>query len=140
MNTRPYLILVVLAAGIAAGCNRNEPPPPSPQDAANAAHDSAAQTRDQFLASMDKKMTDLDAKIDKLSSQAGNATGDAKVREDQALATLRTQRDTVRKDYDQLKASTGDTWDKTKASFQSAWNSLVKTYDDAVAKVTSHSS
>jgi hypothetical protein len=138
MNTK-YLLIVALTAGMLTACNRNEPPL-NPQDAANAAHDSAAQTRDEFLASMDKNMSELDAKIDKLASQAANATGDAKVREDQALADLRSQRDAVRKDYDQLKASSGDVWEKTKAGFQSAWDSLEKSYDNAVAKVTSSSS
>ncbi len=135
MNTK-YLMMVALTAGMLTACNQNEPPP-NPPDAANAAQDSAARTRDEFLASMDKKMTELDAKIDKLASQAANAAGDAKVREDQALADLRSQRDAVRKEYDHLKASSGDAWEKTKAGFQSAWDSLVKSYDNAVTKITS---
>ena len=128
--------MIVLAAGMMTACDRNEPPT-TQQDAANAAKDSAAQTRDEFLASMDKKMTELDAKIDKLANKAANETGDAKVRADQALADLRSQRAAVRKEYDELKSSTQDAWDKTKAGFQSAWDGLVKAYDDAVSKVTS---
>jgi uncharacterized coiled-coil DUF342 family protein len=136
MKSKLCLVIVVLASGMISACNRNEPPP-TPQDAANAAQDSAAQTRDEFLASMDKKMTELDAKIDKLASKSADATGDAKVRADQALADLRSQRDAVRKEYDELKASTADTWQKTKAAFQSAWGSLVQSYDNAVSKLSS---
>lgn len=72
------------------------------------------QARDEFLASMDKKMTELDAKIDKLASKSADAVGDAKVRADQTLADLRSQRDALRKEYDQLKASGQDAWDNTK--------------------------
>ena len=136
MKSKLCLVIVVLATGMVTACHRNEPPP-NPQDAANAAQDSAAQTRDEFLASMDKKMTELDAKIDKLASKSADATGDAKVRADQALADLRSQRDAVRKQYDELKTSAGDTWDKTKAAFQSVWGNLVKSYDDAVSKISS---
>jgi hypothetical protein len=127
--------MVVLATGMITACNRDEPQP-SPQDVVNAARDSAAQTRDEFLASMDKKMTQLDAKIAKLETKSADAAGDAKVRADQALADLRSQRDAVRKQYDELKLSTADAWEKTKAAFQSAWGNLVKAYDNAVSKVT----
>jgi hypothetical protein len=136
MKTKLSLFIIVLASGLITACNHNEPPP-TPQDAANAAKDSAAQTRDEFLASMDKKMTELDAKIDKLASKSADAVGDAKVRADQALADLRSQREAVRKQYDTLKASSQGAWDQTKAGFQSAWDSLVKSYDNAVAKITS---
>ncbi len=95
------------------------------------------ESRDKFLASMDKKMADLDAKIDRLANKSGNAAGDAKLREDQALAELRAQREAVRKDYDDLKASTHEGWVKTRTSFQSAWDNLVKAYDNVVAKATS---
>jgi hypothetical protein len=140
MKTKVHLVIMLAAAGIFSACNRDNPQPPTPQaaaDAANAAADSAAQTRDQFLASMDKKMSELDAKIDHLSDKAANATGDAKVRADQAVADLRAQRDAVRKEYDQLKASSEDAWVKTKATFRSAWDNLVKSYDNAVAEISS---
>ncbi len=135
MKTKLHIMIVVLATGFITACNRNEPPPPTPQDTATAVKDGAAQTRDQFLASMDKQMAELDAKIDKLASKSATATGDAKVRDDMALTELRTQREAVRKEYDQLKAASGDAWDKTKAGFQSAWDGLVKSYDNAVAKL-----
>jgi peptidoglycan hydrolase CwlO-like protein len=139
MKTKPYLIISVVCAGIVAACDRDQPSPSTQTtvDSANATQDAAAKTRDEFLASMDKKMTELDAKIDRLASQSASATGDAKIRADQALADLQSQRDAVRKEYNELKASTGDAWDKTKAAFQSAWNSLVKTYDDAASRLSS---
>lgn len=140
MKTNLHLAILA-AAGLLTACNRdNTVPPPAPttpQAAADAARDSAAQTRDQFLASMDRKMAELDAKIDKLEAKSATAEGDARIRADQALADLRAQREAVRKEYSELKASSSDTWDKTKAGFQSAWDSLVKTYDNAVAKLGS---
>jgi Skp family chaperone for outer membrane proteins len=139
MKTKPFLIVSVVTAAIVTACDRDQPPPSTQTtvDSANATLDAAAKTRDEFLASMDKKMTDLDAKIDRLASQSATASGDAKLRADRALADLQAQRDAVRKEYKELKASTGDTWDKTKAAFQSAWDGLVKAYDDAASKLSS---
>ncbi|HTA29583.1 MAG TPA: hypothetical protein VK731_03830 [Candidatus Cybelea sp.] len=139
MKTKPFLIVSVLAAAIVTACNRDQPPPSTQTtvDSANATKDAAVMTRDQFLASMDKRMTELDAKIDRLASQSATVSGDAKVRADRALADLQAQRDGVRKEYNELKASTGDAWDKTKAAFQSAWDGLVKAYDDAASKISS---
>jgi hypothetical protein len=133
MKANIYLTMLAVTAGIAVGCNNNTPPPS--QDAANAAQDSAAQTKDQFVASMDKRMVEMDVKIDRLASKAANATGDAKAKADQALADLRPQRDAVKKQYDDLKASGQDVWTKTKAGFQSAWDGLVKAYDNTAAKI-----
>jgi len=89
------------------------------------------------MASVDKQMVALDKKIDELSDKAATATGDTKVRSDQAIADLKSQREAVRKEYKELKASTNDTWDRTKSAFQSAWQGLEKDYDKAVAKISS---
>ncbi len=144
MNTKPYILIVALSSGILTACNRSEvpppPPPPPPQDTAvaahEAAHEAAAETRDQYLAQMDKRIAELDVKIDKLNAKSATATGDKKVREDEAIADLRSQREAVRKQYDELKASPHDSWDKTKAAFQSAWDSLQNSYDKAVSKMS----
>jgi hypothetical protein len=141
MKTKPYFIIIVIAAGIVSGCNRNDQPPAADQNLkqqVNATEDASAKAKDEFLASMDKDMVALDAKIDKLANKSANATGDAKVRADQALADLQSQRDAVRKQYDKLKLSVQDAWDTTKAGFQSAWDGLVKAYDDTAAKLSSN--
>jgi hypothetical protein len=53
---------------------------------------------------------------------------------------LRADRDIVKAKYDDMTASSGDTWGKTKAAFQAAWADVEKGYDDAKAKFTSSGS
>jgi peptidoglycan hydrolase CwlO-like protein len=138
MNTKPYVLIIALSSGIITACNRSEPPPPPPpsQDTATAVHDQAVATRDEYLAQMDKKTAELDAKIAKLEEKEATATGDRKLREDEAIADLKSQREALRKNYADLKASTHDTWDKTKAAFQSAMDNLQNSYDKAVSKIS----
>jgi peptidoglycan hydrolase CwlO-like protein len=144
MKINYYLLAAVLVISI-AGCNRdkdtNTEPPVTGQDvkdkykdALKTTGDYTAQTKDQFMADTDKKMKELNARIDDLSNKSANLKDDAKVQADKALAALRADRDAAAKKYDELKQSSGDAWDKTKAAFQSAWNDVEKAYDDAKAK------
>jgi hypothetical protein len=137
--------LTVLAATLAlAGCSNN-----NDQSGANAPNDaasttstnagaalmkSAAQTKDEFLASMDRKMKDLDAGIDELSKKAEGYTGDAKAEADKTLASLREQRAALGAKYDELRQSSHAAWEDTKAGFQSAWDDLEKAYENAKSK------
>jgi Skp family chaperone for outer membrane proteins len=134
-------LVLFAAVGLFTACNHDSTapatPPPDPQAAAQAAGDAAAQVRDQFLATVDKKMAELDAKIDRLEAKTASAEGAAQAKAHQALADLRARREALRKEYSELKASSQDSWDKTKADFQSSWNSLIKTYDKTVEKISS---
>jgi len=140
MKTPPLLFAMAAAAAL-TGCNRDTTidvdkssgnPPPNGQVFAN-------QERDKFIAAMDRQRAEFDAKINELATKSADLQGDAKVNADKALADLRVQRDAMNKHYDELKSASGDTWDKTKADFQSAWDSLQKAYDQTRAKLTSTS-
>jgi chromosome segregation ATPase len=135
MKTKLYGIIAAASAALLTGCNQPaSPPPPAPQ-ADQTATNSIAQGRDEFIAATDKKLAELDAKIDRLSASIADAADDAKVEIKKEIADLRTQRDAVRKQYDQLKGVNQDLWDKTKADFQQGWDKLVRTYDDTAAKI-----
>jgi hypothetical protein len=137
--------LTVLAATLAlVGCSNNndQTGASAPNDAASATStntasplvNSAEQTKDEFLASMDRKMKDLDAGIDDLSKKAEGYTGDARAEADKTLASLREQRAALGKKYDELKQSSAAAWQDTKAGFQTAWDDLEKAYENAKAK------
>jgi uncharacterized lipoprotein NlpE involved in copper resistance len=137
--------LTALAATLAlVGCSNNnsQTGANAPNDAASAAStntgsslmNSAAQTKDEFLASMDRKMKDLDAGIDDLSKKAEGYTGDAKAEADKTLASLREQRATLGTKYDELKQSSEAAWQDTKAGFQTAWDDLERAYENAKSK------
>jgi len=103
-------------------------------DAVNSTKDYAAQSKDEFLATMSKKMKDLDGKIDDLTKKSAGYKDDAKAQADKALAELRQQRDVLGRKFDDLKKSGQDTWDKARAGMASAWSEVEKAYNNAKAK------
>src|SRR4051794_4188376 len=56
------------------------------RDAATATRNYVAENKDEFLASMDKKLKELDQKILALTNKSGTYKDDAKVQADKALA------------------------------------------------------
>jgi uncharacterized protein (DUF3084 family) len=131
-----------------AGCNResdmSSPAPAKPvtgqdvkeqyKDALNTTKDYAVQNKDEFIAASEKKLKDLDTKMDELTAKAAGLKDDAKVQADKALATLKEQRTVLAKKLDELKNATADGWDKTKAAFTAAWADVEKAYADAKSK------
>jgi uncharacterized lipoprotein NlpE involved in copper resistance len=130
------LCLNVLAVTLAlVGCsNNNDQTGAASAVSTNTLANSAAQTKDEFLASVDQKMKDLDAGIDDLSKKTEGYTGDAKTEADKTLASLRDQRAALGKKYDELKQSSEAAWQDTKAGFQTAWDDLEKAYENAKSK------
>jgi hypothetical protein len=140
-----YFFVAVLLSAVFAGCDRDKnsttDQPVTSQDvkdkykdALKTTGDYAVQSKDDFMAAMDKKMKELDAQISDLSQKSANLKDDAKIQADKAMARLREERDAAGKKYDELKQSSQSTWDKSKAAFQAAWNDVENAYTDAKAK------
>jgi hypothetical protein len=132
-------IPLLLSAAFFAGCNpdNNPPSPVGTIPPTNGMAASLSNSKDEFLAAAHQKMLDLDAKIQELSNKSGDLKDDAKVQADKALDELRKQRAALGKEYDNLKQSSQDTWDKTKAAFSAGLDDVQKAYQDAKAKFTS---
>jgi hypothetical protein len=92
------------------------------------------ETKDEFITAMTKKLADLDTKIAELAQKSEGLKDDAKVQADQALATLRGQRDTVKQKFDEAKAATSDVWKDFKAGVEVAMNQLETAYENAKSK------
>jgi hypothetical protein len=93
-----------------------------------------AETKDEFITAMTKKLADLDAKVAELAQKSEGLKDDAKVQADQALTTLRGQRDTVKAKFDEAKAATSDVWKDFKAGVEVAMNQLETAYENAKSK------
>ena len=104
------------------------------RDAVDATKNYAAQNKDQFVASMETKMKELDRKIDELSSKGETLAADAKSDANKALDSLREERTQLRQKFDELKKSSQDTWKDVKAGCESAMKELEKAFDNAKAK------
>jgi DNA repair exonuclease SbcCD ATPase subunit len=93
-----------------------------------------AETKDQFITAMTKKLADLDAKVAELAQKSEGLKDDAKVQADQALAALRGQRETAKQKFDQAKLATNDAWKDFKAGVEVAMNQLETAYENAKSK------
>jgi PBP1b-binding outer membrane lipoprotein LpoB len=148
MKHHQYIALLAVLI-VLPGCSREEQttrdqrPEPSAQtrdlqerykDAAVATKEYVAKNKDEFVASMDKKLKELDGKITDLAKQTESYKDDAKLEADKALATLREQRQKLSDQFEQLKQSSADAWTDLKARFESAMGEVEKTYDEFKAK------
>jgi hypothetical protein len=131
MKMKFWVLIVAMAAAIAGCSEKQEVANTTPTNTVTA---SATQTKDEFVASVNAKMKELDAQIDALKAKSADYKDDAKVQADKALDELRKQRAVLSAKFDELKQSSQDTWDKTKSAFQSAWDDMQKAYDDTKAK------
>jgi len=105
------------------------PPAPSPT-----LKDTALETKDEFITAMDKKLKDLDAKITELTEKSKGYQSDAKTQADQALATLREQRDKANQKFEQAKTAAADAWKDMKGGVELALNQLETAYENAKSK------
>ncbi len=141
-----FTVSIVLAGCSRTDQARNEKPPDTTVTAENikaqhkdtaaatATTNSAAENKAEFLASMEKKMKDLDAKIGELTQKAEGYKDDAKVQADQALATLREQREQVKDKFEEVKKASAEAWKEVKAGFASAMDELEKAFENVKSK------
>ncbi|MDB4997343.1 MAG: hypothetical protein JWM74_4775 [Myxococcaceae bacterium] len=78
--------------------------------------------RQQDLATIDKKLAELDAK-------ALHATGTAKANADVSLATAHKKRDALAADLANVNTSTTTTWDATKTRIEDGFTDLKRSVD-----------
>src|SRR5207249_4717447 len=70
--------------------------------------------KEEFVGTAEKKLADLGAKIDDLAKKAATATGDVKAQTDQAVTSLREQRDKAGAAFEELKKASADAWQALK--------------------------
>jgi hypothetical protein len=134
-----YCLMGVAASALLLGCDQNKSGVPSDTNSPAAPPNTnkvvgVGETKDDFVASMDKKLRELDDKISELAKKSEGYKDDAKTQADKALASLRDERDTVSKKLDDLKKSGQEAWEQTKVSVVSAWHDLESAFDNAKAK------
>jgi CHASE3 domain sensor protein len=104
------------------------------KDAAAATKSYVVENKDEFVASMTKKLSELDDKIAELAKKSEPYKDDAKAEADKALATLREQRQAANEQFEKAKQASADAWTEVKARCASAMTELEKAYDNVKAK------
>lgn len=131
------------------GCSRsekadNEKAPAAPvsaqnvqdqfKNAATTAKTYVVENKDEFIAAMNKKLQELDGKIEELAKKSEPYKDDAKVQADKALAALREQRQAVNAQFEKAKQAGGDAWEDIKSNCALAMAELEKAYENVKAK------
>ena len=99
------------------------------KEAAEAAKTLLTSPRDQFVASMQQKLTDMDQKINELGDSIVVLNENTYANE--AINSLWEQRFQLDPLFEELTKSSVEAWDDAKLAFESAFAELEKAYQDA---------
>ncbi len=104
------------------------------KNAATATKNYVAENKDEFVASMNQKLKELDDKITAMSKKSEDYKDDAKVQADKAVQSLRQERQSVNEQFEKLKQSSAEGWEKLKAGLNTAIAELDQAYTNAKSK------
>src|SRR5437867_13103299 len=136
-----YPITLLLGLALLSGCDRNSQtssatnsgPGVTSQELKDKYKDAAAATKnylgenkDEFVASMNQKLKELDDKIAAMRKKSEGFTDDTKTQADKALANLREERKSVSEQFEKLKQSSAEGWEKVKTGFTNSMAELEK--------------
>jgi TolA-binding protein len=128
------------------GCNKPAERPPQQTNTGLPVPGSATQAlqsirgqfergKDQVISTTEQKLKDFDVRIDELGRKAEGLAVDAKAEANKALEVLREKRAQLQPRIEELKKSTQQTWEDTKAGLETAMTELDKAYQNARSKL-----
>ncbi len=106
------------------------------QDSVAAAKNYVVESKDEFVAAMDRKLQELDGKIRQLGQKSASYKDDAKAQAEQTLAALRAQRNLVSEKFEEMKKASAERWNEAKTGFFSAVGELEKSCDNAKSRLS----
>ncbi len=101
-----------------------------------AAKNYVVESKDEFVAAMDRKLQELDGKIRQLGQKSASYKDDAKAQAEQTLAALRAQRNLVSEKFEEMKKASAERWNEAKTGFFSAVGELEKSCDNAKSRLS----
>jgi hypothetical protein len=134
-----YIILGLAAALLAAGCSPSNDKTKSSSEAVakqmtkaqDAAHDAVMdlkaytfEKKDEFVASMQAQLADLDASIEELSAKIDKSSDAVKAEAKPKLAALKEQANALKKQIADVASATPTTWSGIKADSSKAYEAL----------------
>jgi chromosome segregation ATPase len=87
--------------------------------------------RDAYVQKLKGQLDEWNAEIDKLEARAAQATGEAKLKLEEQMTSLRRQRGEAKARLAQLQGATDDAWEQLKTGLDDAWASLKDGIDRA---------
>jgi hypothetical protein len=104
------------------------------KSAAEATKTYVTENKDEFFAAAEKKLKELDIKINDLAKKSESYTDETRADVDKNLATLREQRETAGKKFEEAKKSGAEAWKEVKAGFETVLTELEKACEEARSK------
>jgi len=80
--------------------------------------------RDAYVQKLKAQLDEWNAEIDKLEARAGKASGDARLKYEQQIKSLRQQRQDAENRLAGLREATDDAWRQLKEGADKAWADL----------------
>lgn len=80
---------------------------------------------------MEEQLGQLGQKIDQMADGVKNTAEDVRQEYFRNLETIRSQRDAVQKKLEDLKHSSGQTWEEARSSVDKAWDEVQKSVRNA---------
>jgi hypothetical protein len=91
--------------------------------------------KDKAVAAGKKLIAETDKKIDEVSKQAKDATGETKKAHEANMKDLQEKKKAAQAELDKMGKASGEVWDATKTGFSDAGKALGAAYDKAAAAV-----
>lgn len=96
---------------------------------------SAATQRQEHEKAAEKRLKELNKKMDELAAEAKKATGETRAEMNRLYEDFKKKQENAGKALDELRKSTNETWDKTKVKMDKSLEDLNGLYDRAKTKV-----
>ena len=123
------LPIVVLMLTLLAGCAKKN------ESAENANHPSEMSEHDAYVQETQRRLTDLDARIDTLKTHLAVASGKAKKQLETDIEVLGVERQKAQVKLEELRAASATAWDSLKDGVATALDSLDAKFDRARASI-----
>ena len=103
-------------------------------EAVDTAAEYSQQAKEDFVRSLNARLTELDAEIANLREKGRDLKDEAKADWDQKLVDLETKREAARVKLDEVGNSTAEAWKDVQQGAKSAWDELDKAVRDAAGE------
>jgi prefoldin subunit 5 len=92
-------------------------------------------SREEYIDMMAQKLKEWSVKIDELQFKARAAGNDARAGYESRIADLKSRRDKVRAKLQELRETTGDTWDALQKGVEAAWIEFKNAFGEVKEKL-----
>lgn len=101
------------------------------QSAARAVREYSYAQKDQLVAEMNEELADIQAQIDRLSTEVEATNGEAKLEAERKLEAVRERWRRAKDQLEAAQAANEETWDEVKIGFADAYDDLHSSLDES---------